>query len=449
MTSTQDILARLGISALSDMQTLAGALIDHNRNVVILAPTGSGKTLAYLLPLLRQIHTHSNTLLALILAPPRELAMQIGDVIKRMNTPVRHLCVYGGRPAMDEHRSMRSLMPHLIIGTPGRLLDHIRKQNFSTSGIKAVVVDEFDKMFELKFEAEVEQLFGFLSGEEHCILASATNMEVIPAFVGFRRAAPAILNWLDTPRPTAATGISHFLVHSPLKDKLLTLDALLRTCLEAGHQAIVFANHRESTERIAAWLTQQGHSVIAFHGGLDQKDRERALALFTNGSVCVLVSTDLAARGLDVPTLENVVHYHLPLTPEDYIHRCGRTGRWEREGRSFVILGPEEKAPAVGGITFEEYPLPPHQSKPIKPAFATLYIGRGKKDGLSKGDIVGFLCKKGNASIRDIGNISVQPHCAYVAVRRAIATQIQRAVAGEKIKKMSTIVEPVKSPRHR
>lgn len=463
MNNFQDILHNLGIAALSDMQEQAIALIENNRNVVLLAPTGTGKTLAFLLPLIKQIDTTRTDVQALILSPTRELAMQTGDVLTRMKTPVRHLCVYGGRPAMDEHRRLKAVEPHIVIGTPGRLLDHIQKGNLSTTGIRTVVVDEFDKMFEMKFLGEVEAVFDMLRNQEHCILVSATDMDAIPAFVGFRHAAPATLNWL-APHLAAAEGIRHFLVRSPKKDKLQTLDALLRCCqsdhlaqseqsaqcrgglscppAESSPQAIVFVNYRESAERVYAFLRANDHSAIVFHGGLEQKDRERALALFLSGSICTLVSTDLAARGLDVPTLQNVIHYHLPLSPEDYVHRCGRTGRWQRGGRSFLLLGPEEQPLQISGIEFEEYTLPATQPAPAKPQWTTLYIGRGKKDKLSKGDVVGFLCKAGGISAQQIGSISLQPHCTYAAIRRSVAKHVLRQIAGQKIKKMNTIIEP-------
>lgn len=463
MNNSQDILHNLGISALSDMQEQAVALIENNRNVVLLAPTGTGKTLAFLLPLIKQIDTTSSDVQALILSPTRELAMQTGDVLTRMKTPVRHLCVYGGRPAMDEHRRLKTVEPQIVIGTPGRLLDHIQKGNLSTASIRTVVVDEFDKIFEMKFLGEVEAVFDMLRNLERCILVSATDMDAIPEFVGFRHAVPATLNWL-APHLATAGGIRHFLVRSPQKDKLQTLDALLRCCqsdlsdlsaqpaqsrgglpcppAESSPQAIVFVNHRESAERVYAFLRTNGHSAIVFHGGMEQKDRERTLALFLSGGICTLVSTDLAARGLDVPTLQNVVHYHLPLSPEDYIHRCGRTGRWQRGGRSFLLLGPEEQPLQISGIEFEEYPLPATLPAPAKPQWTTLYIGRGKKDKLSKGDVVGFLCKAGGISVQQIGTISLQPHCTYAAVRRPVVKHVLHQIAGQKIKKMNTIIEP-------
>ncbi len=342
---------------------------------------------------------------------------------------------------MDEHRLMKELKPHIIIGTPGRLNDHIGKENFSTDGIKTLVTDEFDKMFELNFQDEVETLLLSLRNRKRCILISATDMKEIPEFVAFKHHQPAILNYL---KKNAATGITHHIVKSPDKDKLETLGRLL---CDIGQQAVVFVNYREAVERTGKWLIGEGHSVSMFHGGMEQEDRERALSLFRNGSVSVLVSTDLSARGIDVPTLENVIHYHLPQNREAYTHRCGRTGRWEMTGQSYLILGPEEAAPEYTDIDFKPTELSPTPSRPAQPQWVTLYISRGKKDKLSKGDIVGFFCKTGGATSNDIGIIEIRERYSYVAIRRRNINQILSNIAGEKIKKLSAKIELIRLNR--
>lgn len=440
-SNTLNLLNNLNINKLSEMQRNAIALIESNINVVILAPTGSGKTLAFLLPLIETINTESDELQALILSPTRELALQTHNVLKGLKSPCRAMCCYGGRPAMDEHRLMKELKPHIIIGTPGRLNDHIGKQNFSTEGIKTLVADEFDKMFELNFQNEVETLLLSLHNRKRCILISATDMKEIPEFVAFKHHQPATLNYL---KKSAATGITHHIVHSPEKDKLETLGRLL---CDIGQQAVVFVNYREAVERTGKWLASDGHSVSMFHGGMEQEDRERALSLFRNGSVSILVSTDLSARGIDVPTLEHVVHYHLPQNREAYIHRCGRTGRWEMTGQSYILLGPEEKAPEYNGIAFEQTELCPTPSRPAQPEWVTLYISRGKKDKLSKGDIVGFFCKTGGATSNDLGIIEIRERYSYVALRRRNINQVMNNIAGQKIKKLSAKIELIRLNR--
>ena len=440
--TTDTILKNLGLTALSEMQLNAVEMVRNNQNAVLLAPTGSGKTLAFLLPLVKRIDNACDEVQTLILSPTRELALQTLTVLTAMKTGVRAMCCYGGRPAMEEHRKMTALRPQIVIGTPGRLNDHIDKGNLDAKTVKTLVVDEFDKMFELKFQDEVEQLLGKLPGRQRCILVSATDMDEIPQFVAFRHHPPAVLNWLEGDHGSVAEGISHYVVRADQKDKLDTLDHLLRQI--GREQTVVFVNYREAVERIGERLRKEGHSASLFHGGLEQPDREAALGLFRSGSANVLVSTELSARGIDVPTLQNVVHYHLPMNYEAYIHRCGRTGRWEASGRSFVIVGPEEEVPAYDGVDFADYALQPPFPAPAKPEWAMLYIGRGKKDKLSKGDIVGFLCKTGGLKASDIGMIDVRERYAYVAVRTATVKQTLRNVAGEKIKKMATKIELLK-----
>lgn len=440
------ILKNLGLTALSKMQQNAVEIVRNNRNAVLLAPTGSGKTLAFLLPLVESIDANQDEVQAIILSPTRELALQTMTVLTAMRTGIRAMACYGGRPAMDEHRKMAALHPQIIIGTPGRLNDHIDKGNFKAQSVRTLVVDEFDKMFELKFQDEVESLLSKLPARQRCILVSATDMEEIPRFVAFRHHPPAVLNWLEGNHGSVAEGISHFIVRSEQKDKLQTVDHLLRQI--GRQQTVVFVNYREAVDRIGQWLRAEGHSVSLFHGGLEQPEREAALGLFRSGSANVLVSTELSARGIDVPTLQNVVHYHLPMNYEAYIHRCGRTGRWEAEGRSFVIVGPEEETPEYDGVEWADYSLTPPFPAPAKPEWAMLYIGRGKKDKLSKGDIVGFLCKTGGLKAADIGMIDVRERYAYVAVRTNILNQTLRNVAGEKIKKMATKIEMVDARRH-
>ena len=441
--TTDTILNNLGLTALSEMQQNAVEMVRHNQNAVLLAPTGSGKTLAFLLPLVEAIDNGSDEVQTLILSPTRELALQTMTVLTAMHTGIRAMACYGGRPTMEEHRKMAALHPQIVIGTPGRLNDHIDKGNFDATTVRTLVVDEFDKMFELKFQDEVEQLLGKLRGRERCILVSATNMDEIPHFVAFRHHPPAVLNWLEGDHGSVAEGIGHYIVRADQKDKLDTLDHLLRQI--GSEQTVVFVNYREAVERIGERLRKEGHSVSLFHGGLEQQEREAALGLFRSGSANVLVSTELSARGIDVPTLQNVVHYHLPMNYEAYIHRCGRTGRWEASGRSFLIVGPEEEVPAYEGVAFADYALLPPFPAPAKPQWAMLYIGRGKRDKLSKGDIVGFLCKTGGLKAADIGMIDVRERYAYVAVRTALVKQTLRNVAGEKIKKMRTKIEELKN----
>ena len=435
-----DCLKRLKITQLNDMQQATAEAIARGKgDVIVLSPTGSGKTLAYLLPLIQLTDTTNNEVQALVITPGRELALQSDGVLKAATTVLRSTCCYGGRPTMDEHRIIRKLQPQIIFGTPGRLNDHLDKDNFSRYGIRYVVIDEFDKCLEMGFQKEMAKLLGSLPGLRRRFLLSATEAEEIPDFVNMRGVTR--VDFLDHEEETSSRIAIHE-VKSPQKDKLATLDQLLRSF---GQQSsIVFLNFRESVERTAEYLSQQGFTVSLFHGALQQKEREDALYRFTNGSANVLVATNLASRGLDIPDIENIVHYHLPLSQDDYIHRIGRTARWEAQGRAFFLIGPEEHIPEYIDNPIEPYGIPEQLPPPAHPRMSTLYIGKGKKDKISKGDIVGFLCKKGGLEPSEIGKIDVKEHYAYCAIRRERMQEVIQNVRGEKIKGVKTIIESVK-----
>ncbi len=441
MLDTKILLTNLGIEQLIPMQEKMGKAAIQQGGVVLLSPTGSGKTLAYLLPLVSLVNPTNDALQAAVVLPTRELAQQSEDVLKRMKTGLRSMALYGGRPAMDEHRIMRELKPQIVFATPGRLLDHLGKENLSPYAVKSLVIDEFDKCLELGFQEEMESLLKYFTKATHCWLTSATDAEAIPAFM--QKIAPNFktLNYLDGDNDTKLR-IEVQQVLSPQKDKLETLGRLLTTL--KGQPAIVFVGYRESAERVGKWLRQNGFFAEVYHGGMEQDWRERALYKFRNGSANVLVSTDLAARGLDIPEVKVVIHYHLPLKEEDYTHRNGRTARWDAQGAIYLLLGPEEHCPEYAGslstLRVDDVAL----LKPLPPVFTTLYIGRGKREKLSKGDVLGFLCKKGGLKNDEIGRIDISAHHAYVAVARKKVKALLRQVSGEKIKGMKTLVEEIR-----
>lgn len=441
MLDTKILLTNLGIEQLIPMQEKMGKVATQQGGVVLLSPTGSGKTLAYLLPLVSLVNPTNDALQAAVVLPTRELAQQSEDVLKRMKTGLRSMALYGGRPAMDEHRIMRELKPQIVFATPGRLLDHLGKENLSPYAVKSLVIDEFDKCLELGFQEEMESLLKYFTKATHCWLTSATDAEAIPAFM--QKIAPNFktLNYLDGDNDTKLR-IEVQQVLSPQKDKLETLGRLLTTL--KGQPAIVFVGYRESAERVGKWLRQNGFFAEVYHGGMEQDWRERALYKFRNGSANVLVSTDLAARGLDIPEVKVVIHYYLPLKEEDYTHRNGRTARWDAQGAIYLLLGPEEHCPEYAGslstLRVDDVAL----LKPLPPVFTTLYIGRGKREKLSKGDVLGFLCKKGGLKNDEIGRIDISAHHAYVAVARKKVKALLRQVSGEKIKGMKTLVEEIR-----
>ena len=430
-------LQKLHIDELNSMQRdTMDAVLHTDRDVVVLAPTGSGKTLAYLLPLASRLNAESDAVQAVVIVPGRELAMQSCDVFRRMGTGMRAECLYGGRPTMDEHRTLMRTRPQIVFCTPGRLNDHIDKLNFEADSVRWLVIDEFDKCLRMGFRAEMQKAVESLPNVERRILLSATDAGDIPAFVRMNRAERIDYRVEEEQTPDR---IGLYTVRSAEKDKLPTLIQMLRAF--GDEQTIVFMNYRDGVERVGKALADEGVAVSCLHGGLDQRQREEAVYRFANQSARVLVGTDLASRGLDIPEVNNVVHYNLPVGEDEYIHRVGRTGRWESTGRAFMIVGPEEHLPEYVKETTEEYSVPQTAAKMLPPRMATLYIGKGKKDKVSKGDILGFLCKTCQLDGKDIGRIDVYERYAYAAVKRDRAQQLLRTARGAKIKGLKTVVE--------
>ena len=432
-------LHSLGIEHLNPMQEEMLAEVRRHDSLVLLSPTGSGKTLGYMLPVLEAMQPGLHPTV-LVLVPSRELAIQTQGVATRLCRDAKAYACYGGRPAMDEHRAMRSLSPQLIIGTPGRILDHLQKGNFESQGIGTLVIDEFDKSLELGFRQQMADIMAMLPSVRKRILLSATDSPEIPSFVGAGKVHR--MNYLADTDTDYSDRISQYLLRSPEKDKLETLGRLL--CSLGSTPSMVFLNYREAVDRVYQFLQKAGFCVSAFHGAMEQKDRERALFRFQSGCANVLVSTDLAARGLDIADVGNIIHYHLPMNSEAYIHRNGRTARWDRAGASYLILGPEEnldKLDCLTGIIPME--VPDSYQVPSS-RWETLYIGRGKKDKVNKVDIVGFLCKTGGLEREQLGMVTVFPHWSFAAVDRTCIRSLMARIGGQKIKGQKTIIEPIR-----
>ncbi len=431
----EQALKSLKIENLNPMQEASIRANSQGKDVVLLSPTGSGKTLAFLLPLLQELKPEENTIQSLVLVPSRELALQIESVFKSMNTSFKTCCCYGGHPISDEKKSILGNHPAIIIGTPGRINDHLNKGNFMPDTIHTLVIDEFDKSLEYGFQDEMSEIIAQLPGLKKRILLSATDAEEIPAFTGLNETIR--LDYLVQDEEDVRLKLMKVL--SPDKDKVETLFRLL--CTMGSSSTIVFCNHRDAVERVSDYLASKGLYNEFFHGGMEQPDRERALYKFRNGSCHVFVSTDLASRGLDIPEIENIIHYHIPINEDAFTHRNGRTARWDAEGTSYIILNEDENLPAYVTEEPEIFNLPAKTNRPAQPLWVTLYIGKGKKDKVNKIDIVGFLFKKGKLGKDDIGQIDVKEHFAFVAIRRSKLNQTLNLIQGEKIKGMKTKIE--------
>lgn len=441
----EELFRNMKIEKLTPMQEAAAEAFRKKEDMVLLSPTGSGKTLAYLLPLMEWLDSLPNecrgVVKAVVLAPSRELALQTEQVMKQMKSPFHVMSCYGGRPAMEEHRTMKALQPEVIVATPGRMNDHLHKQNLHAETVELLVIDEFDKSLELGFQEEMAEVIAQLPALKKRVLLSATDAEVIPDFVGQNLVEQRYirLDYLTEEKMSGRLALQR--VGSPEKDKLETLFRLL--CTLGSASTLVFVNYRESVERVVAYLRSKKFPCDAFHGGMEQPLREKALYKFRNGSCPVLISTDLAARGLDIANVNHVVHYHLPVNEEAFTHRNGRTARWQSTGTSFVILHAEEHLPDYVPQDIPAFEVKEGVKIP-KNRWTTLYIGRGKKDKVNKVDVVGFLYKKGGLGRDDVGSVDVMEHHAFVAVRRDKVKQLLALVQGEKLKGQKTVIEEAK-----
>ena len=423
MKTINELTEKIGINHLNEMQGAVVKAIQHtNDNIMVLSPTGSGKTLAYILPLVCMVDSASDDLQAIVIVPGRELALQSLNVLRSLGNDVRGYACYGGRPTMDEHRQLRQLKPHIIFATPGRMKDHIDKDNVDVDSVKWIIIDEFDKCLEMGFHEEMSYLINRLPFKARQILLSATPAEEM-RHQTILKSNFKVMDFIPK-NEQISDRVSIYQVRSPQKDKLEVLGKLL--CQLGSDSTIVFLNYRDGVERTANYLKDCGFVVSYYHGGLEQKEREAAIYRFSNGSSNILVSTDLASRGLDIPNIKNIIHYHLPDTEDAFVHRVGRTARWDAMGDSYFVLGQDN-------IT--TIPLP---------TMATIYIGKGKKDKISKGDIVGLLCKKAELENNEIGRIDVKDYYSYVAVPSQKLSRVLQRLAGEKIKGVKTRFEPLK-----
>ena len=431
-------LSALSIEQLTPLQQRTIDAANDKRDLIVLSPTGSGKTLAYLLPLLLILDEARNTagIQAMVLVPSRELALQVQSVFSSLKSGFNSVCCYGGHSIQDEKNALESGNPQLIIGTPGRILDHIGRENFNPKTIELLIIDEFDKALELGFQEEMSEIISFLPLLRRRFLLSATDAEEIPKFTGVGRSLK--LNYLSE-NDKLEVRLELMLVNSPLKDKLETLYNLL--CVLGQGSSIVFCNHRESVDRVVDYLEKKKITCVGFHGGMEQDSRERSLFRFVNGSANVLVATDLAARGLDIPQVEHIIHYHMPQNEDTFTHRNGRTARWDASGSSYLILHGEETIPEFITQSLTPFEFPNEIPNPVSSEWATLYIGKGRKDKLNVIDIVGYMHKIGKLKKDELGKISVKDHFAFVAVKKNKVNQLLKLTQNEKIKGMKTIIQ--------
>ncbi len=419
------ILDKLNIESLNPMQEEALVAVEHTDNTIILSPTGTGKTLAFLLPVISGMDPDCSDIQALILVPSRELAIQIEQVIREMGSGFKVNAVYGGRSISKDKVELKHT-PAILIGTPGRIADHFSRERFSKENIKTLILDEFDKSLEIGFEYEMRGIINALPNIRKRILTSATQEIDIPDFVQLEN--PTIVNYLKK----GESNLTIKTIISPSKNKLNTLVSVLN---HLGNQpGIIFCNLKNTIKEVSHFLDKNNISHGCFYGGMEQKDRERSLIKFRNGTHQIIIATDLAARGIDIPEIKFIIHYQLPLKIEEFTHRNGRTARVDAKGTAYVLKWEKEYLPDfIKNTEIESIDTQSIQNHTQD--WLTLFISGGRKDKISKGDIAGLFFKQGEINKDQLGVIELKQDCAFVAVPVAIANQLVIKLDNSRLKK--------------
>lgn len=418
------ILSKLGIAALNPMQENAHKAISSNSEVVLLSPTGTGKTLAFLLPLIEELDPDLKEVQVLILVPSRELAIQIEQVTREMGSGYKTNAIYGGRAGFKDKVELKH-PPAILIGTPGRVADHMRRETIVTDHIKTLVLDEFDKSLEVGFVNEMREIVTALPSIKKKVLTSATQKVEIPAFIGIRNAKH--LNFLGE----TSQQLQLKTVVSSDRDKLETLVQLLKHI--GKKSGIVFCNLKDSIQIVSDYLYDNRIDHACFYGGLEQIERERALIKFRNGTHRILIATDLAARGIDIPKMNFIIHYQVPFIEDEFVHRNGRTARMNSEGTAYILKwGKEALPPFVKGV---EALTIKSNNEDLAKEWETLFISGGRKDKISKGDIAGLFFKQGNLNKDELGVIELKQDCAYVSVPRSKSELLIQRLNNSRLKK--------------
>ncbi|WP_317899785.1 DEAD/DEAH box helicase [Aurantibacillus circumpalustris] len=429
------IFSNFNITELNVMQNATLEAVSNFKDVVLISPTGSGKTLAFLLPFADLLDKDKTGVQAIIIVPTRELAQQIEHVFKQMATGFKISCCYGGHSVQIERNNLLE-SPAVLVGTPGRIAHHIRKKSLFLTKTDYLILDEFDKSLEAGFQDEMSFIIKTIQHPKKRILTSATAISEIPSFVGIKE--PKELNF-TTEEKQGKGEVFYKKVRSQVDEKLNALLLLLGKI--NAQSTIVFCNHRDAVNRISFELSKLNVAHGFYHGGLEQIDREKTLIKLRNGSVNLLISTDLAARGLDIPEIEAVIHFQLPLTEDAMIHRNGRTARMNASGTVYFMLEGEDYLPPFLQIVPEDEILLKKINAPKPSVWKTLYISAGKKDKVNKMDIVGMLLQKGGLKKEELGKIEVLDHSSYAAIKSDKIVKTVNLIRDERIKNKKVKIE--------
>ncbi len=433
-------LESMGYQVMTPVQAQSLPAVLQGKDLIAQAETGSGKTAAFGIGLLTRLNARDYNVQALVLCPTRELADQVSKEIRRLATfipNIKLLTLCGGVPYGPQAGSLEH-SPHVIVGTPGRVLKHLRKGSLKLDQVKTLVLDEADRMLDMGFYDDIAEIVAATPSSRQTLLFSATYPEAIEAISASMQKNPSRVSVAATHTQNMITQV-FYEVHGQ-GERLATLVALL------GHynpaSCVIFCNTKQQCQDIADALQAKGFSVLALHGDLEQRERDQVLVRFSNKSCSLLVATDVAARGLDIKDLEAVINLELSPDPEVHIHRIGRTGRAGKAGLALSLFNPAESYRVTAIEDYQKSPvslsaigsLQAHAKHDLKPPMVTLCIDEGRKGKMRPGDILGALTNESGIAGDQVGKIDIFDHHAYVAIKRSMADKALHQLTTGKIK---------------
>ncbi len=428
-------LKSLHLHTMTPVQEESIPAILSGKDLIAQSKTGSGKTLAFGIPLLMEADPSSHLPQALIITPTRELADQVAAATREVATFKPNLKIttlYGGTPLRTQADSLQK-GSHILIGTPGRLLDHLSKGTLNLSNISQIVLDEADRMLDMGFYDDIVKIINHTPKKHQTLLFSATFSPKIEQLATKLLHAPQIIK-VQTEHEAQNIVETYY----ETNEKFKTLKLLIGNY--KPDSLLIFANTKNDVTALAQKLQAQHHSVIALHGDLDQTERNEAVIMFANGSKKIMVATDVASRGLDIKGVDMVINYDLPFDKEVYIHRIGRTGRADAAGTAISLTGthinPKTAYIRDRATEGDAKALRAPRDYHMLSEWDTLCLGSGKRDKLRKGDILGTLCKEIGIDTKEVGRIDLTQNRSYIALHHHVTDKVHKALQnGVKIKK--------------
>jgi ATP-independent RNA helicase DbpA len=432
-------LESLGYRVMTPVQAEALPIALAGLDLLAQAATGSGKTAAFAIPLLQKLVAKETAIQALILCPTRELTLQVSQELRKLaryQGNVKVVALYGGQAIALQKAALRN-GAHILVGTPGRILDHLAREALSLGAVRMLVLDEADRMLDMGFLGDITEIISALPRERQTLLFSATFPDDIRVLSDRFQRDPAHVHIESDP---ADSRIEQKFIECGKEDKLSAVASLLSR--RQPESALVFCNTKIAAREVSQVLSDLGFAVAALHGDLEQRAREQTLIRFRHGSCRVLVATDVAARGLDIEGLGAVINFEVPHDMETYVHRIGRTGRAGNSGFAFTLALPTERHKLAAARAFLGFDVPceplewddADAREPLTSDLTSLCIAAGRKDKLRAGDILGALTGEDGLDGKAVGKIDVMDYQAYVSVASRFAQKALARLTGNKIK---------------